>query len=66
MGRRAAHGMLKFRCGIIVPPPCLALLRQEHTSLNMEVLSAKSNIKRMNKLKSDLKIMTQKAALTTI
>lgn len=24
-GSRAAHGMLKFKCGMTVPPPCLAL-----------------------------------------
>lgn len=27
IGAKTAHGMLKLRCGIIVPAPCLALLQ---------------------------------------
>lgn len=37
IGAKTAHGMLKFRCGITVPPPCLALLCQEYNSLNKEL-----------------------------
>jgi len=40
IGAKTAHGILKFRCGITVPPPCLALLYQEYISLNIEVQSA--------------------------
>lgn len=36
MGIRAKHGMLKFKCGMTVPPPCLALLCQENIPLYME------------------------------
>lgn len=28
MGNKAAHGMLKFKCGMVLPPPCLALLQK--------------------------------------
>ena len=31
--------MLKFKCGITVPPPCRALLYQQYISLNMGVQS---------------------------
>lgn len=31
--------MLKFKCGITVPPPCRALLYQQYISLNIDVQS---------------------------
>jgi predicted metal-binding transcription factor (methanogenesis marker protein 9) len=53
IGAKTAHGMLKFRCGITVPPPCLALLYQEYISLNKEVylsLKKKFNLQELENL----------------
>ena len=48
IGAKTAHGMLKLRCGIIFPAPCLALLQIQTKNMTLSFKPEETTLEASN------------------